>query len=51
MPADLLMAVAFRESNWNAAAVSRSGAMGIGQLMPDDRDVRLDPTAAPARGR
>ena len=34
VPADLLMAVAFRESNWNAAAISRSGAMGIGQLMP-----------------
>ena len=34
VPADLLMAVAFRESNWNAVAVSRSGAMGIGQLMP-----------------
>src|SRR5207342_2115155 len=34
VPADLLMAVAFRESNWNATAVSRTGAMGIGQLMP-----------------
>ena len=34
MPADLLMALAYRESNWNAQALSRSGAMGIGQLMP-----------------
>jgi len=34
VPADLLMAVAYRESNWNPAAVSRSGAMGVGQLMP-----------------
>ncbi len=34
VPADLLMAVAFRESNWNPAAVSRSGAMGVGQLLP-----------------
>lgn len=34
VPADLLMAVAFRESNWDPAAVSRSGAMGVGQLMP-----------------
>jgi len=34
VPADLLMALAYRESNWNAQALSRSGAMGIGQLMP-----------------
>jgi soluble lytic murein transglycosylase-like protein len=35
VPVDLLMAVAWRESNWNQSARSRSGAMGIGQLMPD----------------
>jgi soluble lytic murein transglycosylase-like protein len=34
VPADLLMALAYRESNWNAQAMSRSGAMGVGQLMP-----------------
>jgi soluble lytic murein transglycosylase-like protein len=34
VPPDLLMALAYRESNWNAQALSRSGAMGIGQLMP-----------------
>ncbi len=34
VPADLLMAVAFRESRWDATARSRTGAMGIGQLMP-----------------
>ena len=34
VPADLLMALAYRESNWNAQALSRSGAMGVGQLMP-----------------
>lgn len=34
VPSDLLMALAYRESNWNPAARSRSGAMGVGQLMP-----------------
>jgi soluble lytic murein transglycosylase-like protein len=34
VPADLLMAVGYRESAWNPAALSRSGAIGVGQLMP-----------------
>jgi soluble lytic murein transglycosylase-like protein len=34
VPTDLLMALAYRESNWNPTARSRSGAMGVGQLMP-----------------
>jgi soluble lytic murein transglycosylase-like protein len=38
VPADLLMALAYRESNWNPQARSRSGAMGVGQLMPTTVD-------------
>jgi soluble lytic murein transglycosylase-like protein len=38
VPADLLMALAYRESNWNPKALSRSGAMGVGQLMPSTVD-------------
>jgi soluble lytic murein transglycosylase-like protein len=34
VPADLVMAVGYRESNWNGRALSRSGAIGVGQLMP-----------------
>jgi LysM repeat protein len=35
VPRDLLKALAYLESGWNNAAVSSSGARGIGQLMPD----------------
>jgi soluble lytic murein transglycosylase-like protein len=35
VPADLLEAVAWQESGWQNSVVSRSGAVGIGQLMPD----------------
>jgi LysM repeat protein len=35
VPVDLLMAVAYRESNWNTNARSVTGAMGVGQLMPE----------------
>ncbi len=49
---DLLMAVAYRESGWQADVVSNKGAVGIGQLMPatsqwvanDLIKVDLDPT-------
>jgi LysM repeat protein len=34
IPADLLMAVCYRESRWNVGAVSPAGASGICQLMP-----------------
>ena len=34
VPADLLMAVAYQESGWQADVVSHKGAVGIGQLMP-----------------
>jgi LysM repeat protein len=35
VPTDLLMALTFTESRWRADRVSRSGAVGIGQLLPD----------------
>lgn len=35
VPADLLRAVAWRESSWRQDAVSDRGAVGIGQLLPD----------------
>jgi LysM repeat protein len=34
VPADLLMAVAYQESGWQAAVVSHKDAVGVGQLMP-----------------
>jgi soluble lytic murein transglycosylase-like protein len=34
IPADLLMATAWMESGWQNHVVSRTGAVGIGQLMP-----------------
>lgn len=34
VPADLLMALAYQESGWQAQVVSSKGAIGIGQLMP-----------------
>ena len=35
VPADLLMALTYVESGWQAAVVSSAGAVGVGQLMPD----------------
>ena len=35
VPSDLLMALAYTESAWRAGIVSRAGAIGIGQLLPD----------------
>jgi soluble lytic murein transglycosylase-like protein len=35
VPRDLLKATAYLESGWNNAALSSSGAKGIGQLMPE----------------
>jgi hypothetical protein len=34
VPATLLMALAWRESEWNEKAMSGAGAVGIGQLLP-----------------
>ena len=54
VPADLLKAMTWVESGWQQGAVSSTGAIGIGQIMPDThawmRDViirePLDPTDA-----
>ncbi|MDQ3384413.1 MAG: LysM peptidoglycan-binding domain-containing protein [Actinomycetota bacterium] len=35
VPADLLMAMTWLESGWQQGAVSSTGAVGIGQIMPD----------------
>lgn len=35
VPAELLQAVAWQESGWQNRVVSSSGAVGVGQLMPD----------------
>ena len=35
LPVQLVMAVAWQESNWRADAVSSAGAFGIGQIMPE----------------
>lgn len=35
IPTDLLEAMAWLESGWNQAKISSTGAIGIGQLMPD----------------
>lgn len=35
VPLDLLMAMTWLESGWQADVVSSAGAMGIGQMMPD----------------
>lgn len=35
LPADLVMALAWRESSWRVGAVSKAGAVGVLQLMPD----------------
>lgn len=34
LPVELVMAVAWQESNWRAGAISSAGAFGIGQIMP-----------------
>lgn len=34
VPADVLMAVAYRESGWQQGVISPKGAIGVGQLMP-----------------
>jgi soluble lytic murein transglycosylase-like protein len=34
LPADLVMALAWKESSWRPRAVSRAGAIGVMQLMP-----------------
>jgi len=39
VPADLLMALAYVESGWQASVVSSAGAVGVGQLMPDTVDL------------
>lgn len=52
IPADLLMAMTWLESGWQNHLVSSTGAVGIGQLMPDTVDhmealigVDLDPAS------
>lgn len=35
VPADLLMAMTWLESGWQQGAVSPTGAVGVGQIMPD----------------
>jgi LysM repeat protein len=42
VPSDLLMALAYVESGWQAAVVSAAGAVGVGQLMPDTVDLIHD---------
>lgn len=38
VPADVLMALAYRESGWQASVVSPKGAIGVGQLLPGTAD-------------
>jgi soluble lytic murein transglycosylase-like protein len=54
VPASLVMAVAWRESEWNNRLVSGVGAVGIGQLLPPTsafvaRDLLHDPRLDPRR--
>jgi soluble lytic murein transglycosylase-like protein len=47
---DLIKAVARVESGWNNSVVSNAGAIGIMQVIPGDRQVRLEaPGQAQAR--
>jgi soluble lytic murein transglycosylase-like protein len=49
LPSDLLMATTWLESGWQNGVVSRTGAVGIGQLMPDTvRFVRGDLIGVPS---
>lgn len=38
VPADLVMAVAYRESGWQTGVVSPKGAIGVGQILPRTAD-------------
>ncbi len=38
IPTDLLMAVAYQESGWQAGVVSSKGAIGVGQILPVTAD-------------
>ena len=42
VPADLLMAMTWLESGWQQGAVSSTGAVGVGQIMPDTTDWMSD---------
>lgn len=38
VPADLVMAVAYRESGWQTGVISPKGAIGVGQILPRTAD-------------
>ncbi len=44
VPEDLFLRLVTQESGWNPRAISRAGAIGLAQLMPDTaRDLGVDP--------
>lgn len=44
IPEDLFLRLVTQESGWNPNAISRAGAIGLAQLMPDTaRDLGVDP--------